>query len=101
MSDQKVKIHIEYCGAWGYAPRAKALRDTIIKELGNGAVEVTMAVGRRSSFEISANGQTVFSKLEAGGFPDQKAITEVLTRVKNGESVEKVTQTAPSGCSIL
>ena len=101
MADQKLLVHIEYCGAWGYAPKANALRDTIIKELGPGAVEVTMKVGRRSSFEISANGELVFSKLEAGGFPDQKAVTDVLQRVKNGESVQKVTETVPGGCMIL
>jgi len=100
MADQKLQINIEYCGAWGYAPKARNLRDAIIKSLGNGAVDVTIAVGRRSSFEITANGQCVFSKLEAGGFPEQAAVTQVLQRVKNGESVEKVTETV-SGCAIL
>ena len=61
----RMKIHIEYCGGWGYAPRAFALRDAI-KE-GTPDADIECEVGRSQSFEVKINDKLVFSKLETLG----------------------------------
>ncbi|KAI8500607.1 hypothetical protein Bbelb_214250 [Branchiostoma belcheri] len=53
--------------------------------------EVMGVVGRSSSFEITVDGQLLFSKLESGGFPEEKEILEALSNYKEGDKVEQVT----------
>jgi len=38
------------------------------------AVTCVIGAGRRSSFEVTANGKTVFSKLTKGAFPEDNAV---------------------------
>ncbi|CAH1251893.1 MIEN1 [Branchiostoma lanceolatum] len=54
-----------------------------------------------SSFEITVDGQLLFSKLESGGFPEDKEILEALSNYKEGEKVEQVTNIQFPGCTIL
>ena len=61
----KTKVHIEYCGSWGYEPKANELRDAILARAQD--VEVTMEVGRPSSFEVKLNDELLFSKYETTG----------------------------------
>jgi len=77
MSTHNFSIHIEYCGAWGYAPKANALKQNIQRQFADLSVETE--VGRRSSFEISlvdkeGNRKLIYSKLQAGSFPDSQFI---------------------------
>ncbi|NWV72911.1 MIEN1 protein, partial [Dasyornis broadbenti] len=53
-----------------------------------------------SAFEIEINGQLVFSKLENGGFPYEKDLIEAIRRARNGEPLEKITNSRPP-CVIL
>ncbi|TFK10748.1 zinc finger FYVE domain-containing protein 9 [Platysternon megacephalum] len=52
------------------------------------------------TFEIEINGQLVFSKLENGGFPYEKDLIEAIRRARNGEPLEKITNSRPP-CVIL
>ncbi|NXV64931.1 MIEN1 protein, partial [Molothrus ater] len=52
------------------------------------------------AFEIEINGQLVFSKLENGGFPYEKDLIEAIRRARNGEPLEKITNSRPP-CVIL
>ena len=61
----KVKVNIEYCGGWGYAPRAFQLRDEILE--GAPDANVTCEVGRSTSFEVTCNDTLIFSKFETQG----------------------------------
>ncbi|KAK9542494.1 hypothetical protein VZT92_000352 [Zoarces viviparus] len=48
-------------------------------------VKVTGQVGRSGSFEVTVNGQLIFSKLQKGKFPDPKEVAEeVKNCIKNG-----------------
>jgi len=87
------KIHIEYCGSWGYEGRAFALRDAIRKESSD--VDVTCEVGRSQSFEIKCNDELIYSKFETMGFPIEADIIEQVKKVVAGEKAEKVTTSHP------
>jgi len=57
-------------------------------------------VGRRSSFEITLNGQLLFSKLEIGRFPVHDDIIAAIKDYKEGSKVTPVTN-SESLCVIL
>jgi hypothetical protein len=41
-------VHVEYCGAWGYEPRYRALREQILRTVPDATV--TGKAGRRSKY---------------------------------------------------
>jgi len=76
----ETRVDIEYCGAWGYRPRAfrlKGVLDSVFVGL-----NVTPTVGRRSSFEVSLShsGKMIllYSKLEKGRFPDDSDVIQLI-----------------------
>ena len=64
-------VKIEYCGSWGYYPKAVSLAETIESKFKK---EVAISRGRRGSFEVTINGELIFSKLKEGRFPDESEI---------------------------
>jgi len=74
-----VNVHIEYCGRWGYLPKAKALAATLNEAFGS-KVSVKMDVGRASSFEIKVGDELVHSKLDGGGWPSHDSIKAAVEK---------------------
>lgn len=69
-----VKIHVVYCGAWGYAPKFRRLQDELerkfndqVKITGEGTPEVT------GFFEVTVNDTLVHSKKNGDGYVDSDA----------------------------
>ena len=57
-------------------------------------------IGRRTSFEVSVEGQLIHSKLQTGGFPDKHEVVEIIKDVSGGGEARKVMRTAKT-CVIL
>jgi len=74
----RVKVEVEYCSAWGYGRKVKALELEIKKVVTD--VELVATKGRRSSFEVTINGELVYSKLSSGKFPDYKEIAALVQK---------------------
>jgi len=73
-----MKIEIEYCGQWGYEPRARAARDIILGSQPSAQVNL-----RRSSggvFEIKVDGRVAYSKKASGRFPSDEEIRNTIKR---------------------
>ena len=68
-----MKISIEYCMEWNYEPRARSLRDDLIKEF-QGRFDKFSVEPIQSSgcvFEVMVNDNLeVFSKKRVGRFPN-------------------------------
>lgn len=79
-------INVEYCGAWGYAPKAAKVKQALVEKYGN-SVDVTLRVGRRSSFEITMGDHLIFSKLNSGGFPEAEPLMQAIDSCMNGNMV--------------
>jgi selT/selW/selH-like putative selenoprotein len=47
--------------------------------------EVTIEVGRTSSFEVTLNGTLVYSKLETNTFPDEQVIADKVADIVEGK----------------
>ena len=62
-----------WSGGWGYAPRYESLAQLLKDEVPG--VNVTGAVANRGDFEITVNGQLIFSKQAKGCFPKSEAVS--------------------------
>ena len=71
-----MKIAIKYCAQWNYLPRASSLGDELKKNLG---AEIELVAGSNGVFDISLNGNMIYSKFEEGRFPQTE---DILARVK-------------------
>lgn len=85
-----VTIKVEYCGGWGYGPRYQELARVVNGEFPD--ADVSGFVGRQGSFEIQINGQLIFSKLEAGGFPYEDDVLNAVQEAHDGKPVQKITK---------
>ena len=63
-------------------------------------VNVTGAVGNQGDFEITVNGQLIFSKQSKKCFPMSEAVVKEVKAIAGGKPPEKVTETE-SYCLIL
>lgn len=75
-----MEISIEYCGTCNYRPIAAALSVLIKKELGLSAVLINSR--QMGAFEIRADNDIIYSKIESGFFPDNNLIIEALRKRK-------------------
>ncbi|NWQ70829.1 MIEN1 protein, partial [Neopipo cinnamomea] len=96
-AERRVRIVVEYWGALGAGGHVGA---TVWGCLGGGTAQDWAPCVPSGAFEIEINGQLVFSKLENGGFPYEKDLIEAIRRARNGEPLEKITNSRPP-CAIL
>ncbi|XP_042747352.1 migration and invasion enhancer 1 [Lagopus leucura] len=97
-SERRVHIMVEYCEPCGFGATYEELASAVREEYPD--IEIESRLGGTGAFEIEINGQLVFSKLENGGFPYEKDLIEAIRRARNGEPLEKITNSRPP-CIIL
>lgn len=59
-------------------PRAASLAKKLLDKHKNKIGEVVVVPSGGGAFEVSVDGQKVYSKLETGRFPDEKALIKEL-----------------------
>ena len=89
-----IKVHVEFCGSWGYETRFDVLRDDLIKEFGED-ISIVGEEGRKLSYEVKVGGELLYSKLEKGGFPDNDQIADAIQATMDGGKVRAI-EAAPS-----
>ncbi|XP_005139838.1 migration and invasion enhancer 1 [Melopsittacus undulatus] len=95
-SERRVRIVVEYCEPCGFGPTYQELASAVREEYPD--IEIESRLGGTGAFEIEINGTLVFSKLENGGFPYEKDLIEAIRRARNGEPLEKITNSRPPCC---
>ena len=78
-------IGIEYCTAWGYLPRAVALAQNLLGQHKNNINKLILIPSSGGVFEVTLNGELVFSKKEVGRFPEENEVED-----KMKELIEKM-----------
>lgn len=94
-----VIVDVEYCGKWGYEPKFKELSRYLAEKAEK--AEVTGRVGRSTSFEVTINGQLVFSKLKIGKFPKFEDVQEQVQRAQRDEPLSEILDGADRSCVIM
>ncbi len=79
----KVKVHVLYCGGWGYGSKYRRLKSEIIDEFGEDDLdfEGESTPGVSGYLEVSVNGKLIHSKKNGDGYVDSK---EKLQKIING-----------------
>ena len=54
-----------------------------------------------ASFEVTVNGELIFSKLKTNSFPDYHEVVEIVESVEGGSKPVQVTKMESAGCNIL
>ena len=72
-----MKVRIEYCGQWNYKPRASRLEDELLAAFGQD-LDVELVRGSGGVYEITVDGETVFSKKKKGRFPESGEIVALM-----------------------
>jgi len=74
LSKMVVKIHVVYCGAWGYKPKFDRLKATLMDDF-DGEIEMTGegTPGATGYFEVDVAGTLVHSKKNGDGYVDNEA----------------------------
>lgn len=74
----KKVITIEYCTGWGYLGRAVALTRSILSEQKDNISEVTLLPSSGGVFEVTFNGELIFSKKSLDRYPEKNEIEEII-----------------------
>ena len=69
-----MNIHIEFCEKWNYHPDFDRVSKEIKKNKPNAIISGNSTPPRSGAFEVTINGNLVFSKFETGDFPKTKDI---------------------------
>ena len=93
-----MKVEVEYCGRWGYAPRYQELARTIKSSLPD--AECVGNVGRNTSFEVVVDGTLIYSKLKTGKFPTYEDVVKAIEATKAGQPIPPIGEQAGM-CSIM
>ena len=59
-------------------PRAVSLADKLLAKYKNGIGEVAVVPSHGGAFEVSVGGEIVYSKLETGRFPGERALVREI-----------------------
>ena len=70
-----MELQIEYCSSWNYKPRAASVADQLNEKY---STEVKLVAGSGGCFEVTFDGNLIYSKLETGQFPTIGQITNAI-----------------------
>lgn len=75
------KVSIEFCMQCNYAPKAASLAEkmlTYFREHDGTVENVLLIPSSGGAFEVTVNGDQIYSKLEKGKFPEPQSIIEEM-----------------------
>jgi selenoprotein W-related protein len=72
---KELAVEIHHCASCGFRSKAAKLADELKKEFG---IEAALVTGEVGSFDVFLNGELVFSKSEAGRFPNRGEIVQKI-----------------------
>ncbi len=73
-----MKVSIEYCAVWNYLPKASSLEAELTQTFSNLSVELISSGG--GVFEVSLNGELIFSKKSLNRFPEDGEVRSIIEK---------------------
>ncbi len=67
-------IHIEFCEKWNYHPDFDRVSKEIKKNMPSAKVTGNSNPPRSGAFEVTIDGELIYSKFQTGSFPKEKDI---------------------------
>ena len=72
-----MKIKLFYCVVWNYEPRAVGLAAELKKAIG---LDSELVSGKRGDFEVTVDGEKVFSKQKLSRFPEPGEVLKIIKK---------------------
>jgi len=72
-----MKIEIFYCVVWNYEPHAAGLAAELKKAIG---LDSELFSGKRGDFEVTVDGEKVFSKQKLSRFPELGEVLKIIKK---------------------
>jgi selenoprotein W-related protein len=76
--ENKPRVEIEYCCQCGFMLRAAWMAQELLKTFEEELNEVALKPGSGGHFIVRVNGRQLFSRKEAGRYPDAKELKELV-----------------------
>lgn len=78
-------VRIAYCVSCGYLARAASLAENVLHDFAERLPGgVTVVAGEEGSFEVSFDGQQIFSMLDLARFPEPNEVEDKIRALLNG-----------------
>lgn len=75
---EKFQIKVEFCMMWNYAPKAASLAEDLFTHFRGKIEKMELVPATGGVFEVSLNGEKLYSKDETGVFPSSDEIIAKL-----------------------
>ena len=77
-----MNVELKYCSMWNYEPQAVSLTSKLLNTFKQQIKDLKLIPAAGGCFELSLNGELIYSKLQTGKFPDeQKMVDTVRTKL--------------------
>ena len=80
MTENRLTISIEYCHPCNYIARAAWTAQELLMLFGEWTDGITLVPGDGGVFELTVNGQQVYSKKATGKFPDTEELNQTIQK---------------------
>lgn len=85
MESKTVKVEIEYCTQCNWLLRAAWMTQELLTTFASDITSLTLVPGTGGIFEVRLNGTPIFSRKEAGRFPESKELKQLVRDVIDPE----------------
>lgn len=72
------QVTIQFCMQWNYAPKAASFAEELFTHFRSQIEKMELIPASKGAFEVTINGQTIYSKLDTGVFPDSDEIIKQM-----------------------
>lgn len=77
---EKFNIKVEFCMQWNFAPKAASFAEEIFTHFRGQIEKMELIPASGGIFEVSVNGEKIYSKDETGVFPTSE---EIIAKLEN------------------
>lgn len=73
------QVKVEFCMQWNYAPKAASFAEELFSHFRSDISNLELVPSSGGAFEVTVNGEKIYSKLDKGVFPDPQ---EIIAQIK-------------------
>jgi selenoprotein W-related protein len=72
-------VIVEFCMQWNYAPKAASFAEELFNHFYRDIQKLELIPSSGGAFEVTVNGEKIFSKLDTGIFPVTAEIIDIIS----------------------
>jgi selenoprotein W-related protein len=80
--EARMNVELKYCSMWNYEPQAVSLTAKLLNTYKQKIKSLTLIPSGGGCFELTVNGQLLYSKLKTGNFPTEEWVIDVVGKAK-------------------